>query len=180
MMTSRNRDSLKKPSEMCRWSGGLGKMVFRIRERNGKSAWIHVKHSKTARSDVSKRRLRASLVYIWYPKQQVFWWMLGLTTIFYVQIWFIIQVKQPFINGCFRFQVCTLCPLAFENCHKGRGFQPGFPQKNDIDDAKYAGIFQVCKFVPFHPKNLPKGRTYIYLEDPGIYAQVGRVWNGGP
>ena len=29
----------------------------------------------------------------------------GETTIFYVEVWFIIQLKQPFINRCFRFQV---------------------------------------------------------------------------
>ena len=31
-------------------------------------------------------------------------------------------------------------------------------------------IFQVCNltFLPFHPKNLPKGRNFTYLEDPGI------------
>ena len=31
--------------------------------------------------------------------------MFGETTIFHVKIWFIIQLKQPFINVCFRFQV---------------------------------------------------------------------------
>ena len=34
---------------------------------------------------------------------------------------------------------------------------------------KYTWIFLLCvKFVPFHQKNLPKGRNFTYLEDPGI------------
>ena len=30
------------------------------------------------------------------------------------------------------------------------------------------GPSKCVKFVHFHPKNLPKGRNFIYLEDPGI------------
>ena len=35
--------------------------------------------------------------------------------------------------------------------------------KGFIPSSKYV------KFVPFHPKNLPKGRNFTYLEDPGIF-----------
>ena len=31
------------------------------------------------------------------------------------------------------------------------------------------GSSKCVKFVPFHPKNLPKGRNFTYMEDPGIY-----------
>ena len=30
------------------------------------------------------------------------------------------------------------------------------------------GSSKCVKFVPFHPKNKPKGRHFTYLEDPGI------------
>ncbi len=35
-------------------------------------------------------------------------------------------------------------------------------------DVYIPGSSQCVKFVPFHPKNLPKGRCLSYLEDPGI------------
>ena len=35
-------------------------------------------------------------------------------------------------------------------------------------DVYIPGSSQCVKFVPFHPKNLPKGRFFSYLEDPGI------------
>ena len=34
------------------------------------------------------------------------------------------------------------------------------------------GSSKCVKFVPFHPKNLPKGRNFTYLEDPGIYIYI--------
>ena len=30
------------------------------------------------------------------------------------------------------------------------------------------GSSKCVKFLPFHPKNIPKGRNFTYLEDPGI------------
>ena len=38
-------------------------------------------------------------------------------------------------------------------------------QKNGDD---IPGSSKCVKFVPFHPKNLPKGRNFTYLENPGI------------
>ena len=38
----------------------------------------------------------------------------------------------------------------------------------------YLDLPSAVKFVPFHPKNLPKGRNFTYLEDPGIY--VTQMW----
>ena len=34
------------------------------------------------------------------------------------------------------------------------------------------GSSKCVKFVPFHQKNLPKGRNFTYLEDPGIYLNT--------
>ena len=31
------------------------------------------------------------------------------------------------------------------------------------------GSSKSVKFVPFHPKNLPKNINFTYMEDPGIY-----------
>ena len=31
------------------------------------------------------------------------------------------------------------------------------------------GSSKCVKFVPFHPKNLPKNRNFTYMEDPGIH-----------
>ena len=41
------------------------------------------------------------------PKQQpcINGWKWWFPTIFYIKIWFIIQLKQPFLNGCSEFQV---------------------------------------------------------------------------
>ena len=38
-----------------------------------------------------------------------------------------------------------------------------------MNDYNHTWIFLLCvKCVPFQPKNLPKGRNFTYLEDPGI------------
>ena len=34
------------------------------------------------------------------------------------------------------------------------------------------GSSKCVKCVPFHQKNLPKGRFFTYLEDPGIYIYI--------
>ena len=34
------------------------------------------------------------------------------------------------------------------------------------------GSSRCVKIVPFHPKNMPKGRNFTYLEDPGIYIYL--------
>ena len=46
----------------------------------------------------------------------------------------------------------------------GRIFNMIFP-----DYLIYLDLPSAVKFVPFHPKNLPKGRNFTYLEDPGIW-----------
>ena len=38
------------------------------------------------------------------------------------------------------------------------------------------GSSKCVKFLPFHQKNLPKGRIFTYLEDPGI---INRILKGG-
>ena len=35
------------------------------------------------------------------------------------------------------------------------------------------GPSKCVKFMPFHQKNLPKGRNFTYLEDPGIFHWCG-------
>ena len=35
--------------------------------------------------------------------------------------------------------------------------------------CRIPGSSKCVKFVPFHPKNLPKGRNFTYLEDPGMF-----------
>ena len=35
------------------------------------------------------------------------------------------------------------------------------------------GSSRCVKFVPFHPKNMPKGRHFTYLEDPGMLMADG-------
>ena len=39
-------------------------------------------------------------------------------------------------------------------------------KKNEIVDI--LGSCKCVKFVPFHPKNLPKNRNFTYMEDPGM------------
>ena len=34
------------------------------------------------------------------------------------------------------------------------------------------GSSKCVKFVPFHPENIPKGRKFTYLEDPGILIPI--------
>ena len=34
------------------------------------------------------------------------------------------------------------------------------------------GSSKCVKFVPFHQQNLPKGRNFTHLEDPGIFMQI--------
>ena len=37
------------------------------------------------------------------------------------------------------------------------------------------GSSKRVKFVPFHPRNLPKGRNFTYMEDPGIYVYTNYI-----
>ena len=37
------------------------------------------------------------------------------------------------------------------------------------------GSSKCVKFVPFHPKNLPKGRNFTYLEDPGMITEESNL-----
>ena len=41
--------------------------------------------------------------------------------------------------------------------------------------ATIPGSSKCVKFVTFHPKNLPKGRNFTYLEDPGMHAYFSIV-----
>ena len=51
------------------------------------------------------------LYHTWYPKQAVLnGWNWLFPTISYIKLWSIIQLKQPFIKRCFRFQVGILGP----------------------------------------------------------------------
>ena len=34
------------------------------------------------------------------------------------------------------------------------------------------GSSKCVKFVPFHPKDLPKGRNFTYLEGPGMHIYI--------
>ena len=42
------------------------------------------------------------------------------------------------------------------------------------------GSSKCVKFVPFHPKNIPKGRNFTYLEDPGILIRCLWTSSGDP
>ena len=38
------------------------------------------------------------------------------------------------------------------------------------------GSSKCVKFVPFRPKNQPKGRNSTYVEDPGIYIYIQYIY----
>ena len=38
------------------------------------------------------------------------------------------------------------------------------------------GSSKCVKFVPYHPKNLPKNRSFTYMEDPGIYIYIQYIY----
>ena len=61
-------------------------------------------------------------------------------------------------------------------------FFGGLNPKNGGMDKQVPGYIYIpgsskcVKCVPFHKRNLPKGRHFTYLEDPGIYIYLYLVY----
>ena len=63
----------------------------------------------------------------------------------------------------------------FKNCVKVRGrylVLEFFGGVNKYYIRTYLDLPGVCKCVPFHPKNIPKGRDFTYMEDPDVYIYI--------
>ena len=137
---------------------------------------------------------RANYVLYLVPESQPFqngwtWWF---PTISYVKNWFIIQLKQPLINGCLRFQVYIIwvSTQKYQNS-KMDGENNGKPNPmNKLDDLggvktpifgkhPYRNIPGPCKEClgytfplgfNWHPGGEGAGILYIYIH---IYIYMG-------
>ena len=70
---------------------------------------------------------------------------------------------EPIVGSPRQLQRSARIPAS---CRRWAGAQP---LNNQQPQSKIIpGSSKYVKFVPFHPKNLPKGRNFTYLEDPGI------------